>query len=805
MALLITVIALALLMVVASVGPYFIPTSTYQNIIEEALTQRLNARVVIDDFRLRLIPYPGYTITGFKLVSKDPPFQGMHVLSAKKINGSLALSALLEGDFDTSIEARDVNINYSSRSGVSNMGMMLGIKAGAPVVPTSPAAPESKEPTKESPIPSEQAPPLKEIPAMPAPSIDIPADKGEVSFNRLMKHVFLSSAQASVSDDEGAKLTLRNIQVVRGRIDISTEESTQPLIIEGVSIAAKDLKMATGFGAQLSMTGAVGGALRPNLKIEGQIFVDTMGGEISGRDVRAYINGAQLVADISANYSMSPPSYDVHIATLDLNPDAFAPMLSFIGRTLPFKLSWQGSVGADVSFKGTRDTGELALQLDATQARMFADNSAIKEPGILLKAQADVLVKPDSFAFDRASLTLAGSDMNIAGEIKRDEDFETRLSVSGDGLTLAAIQTLLPWLSNMGSMENGSVDLTLEGPLAKSEELEVQGRLEASKAGIADISLSEVSTSFVREDGKISFVTLKGKFADADLSGNGQIQLGALPAMNFDVVVGDVETQNIQTIGNAISAKASLVVKAQSEGTDRESLQKNLLLSGSIVSSNAKISESKGAAGAFSKNTWDEIESKSGAILRETTEKELENVGDEVSDFKASFEITDEKIEISEASWKAKEYSALLTTTVLSSGELTASGTLAVEKDISEKLVADAQARKMLLNTKGMLIIPVSGSGKLGEPKLEIDSVKLTALIEDRLKPKPATEIVEEEKIMEVEKKMEAEEKVEAEEKIEEKKPAQIKEEKRTPSKAQPARKAPDQPVEDVLKVIIGQ
>ncbi len=820
---LITVIALALLMIAATIGPYFVPTTTYQNVIEDALTERLDAGVVIDDFRLRLIPYPGYTIKGFKLISKSPPFQGMHAVTAKKISGSLRLAALLKGDFDTAVEARDVVINYRSQSGVSNIGMMLGITSErvAPEISTTPALPPPAEESKTLPEGAPEEPSLEEIPAMPAPAIELPADKGEVSLKRMMGDGLMRSARAESSAEEvlssDEKLNLRKIEVVRGRIIIDAESGVKPLVIDAVSLSAKDLGVAKGLGAKVDLTGVLGDALRPNLKVQGQIFADRTRQEIGGRDIRAYLNGAQLVADISANLGVRPPSYDIHVAALNLNPDAFAPLLSFVGKKLPLELSWQGSIGADVSFKGTRDTGELDLQLDATQARVLAGKETVKEPGIALKAQANVLVKPDAYAIDRGYLTLAGSDINIKGDIVRDEDIKARLNFLGKGLSLTAMQTILPWLSDIGSLEEGGIDLIVEGPLQRSKELNVEGKIEASKAELAGMSLSDVSASFVREHEKISFITLNGKFADANLSGNGSIQFGTSPGMNFDVVIKDVEAENIPMIRNAISGKASLVVNAQSKGQDRDSLIKNLILSGSIVSPDIKINGFEGAAGAFSKDTWSEIESITKATLQEAPEKELENAGDEVLDLRASFEVKDDVLELSEVSWNAEKYSSLLKATVSPTGEIAAHGALVVEDRLSGKIVIDAQTKEKLLK-KGKLIIPVIGSGKLGDPNLKLDSANLIALIEDRLKPKPEIvkeeivkpEVVKEEVVKEEAVKEEAvkeEEKKEVEvKKVEPKKAAAPpKARRRIPTEKTPARKARDQDVEDILKVIIGQ
>ncbi len=250
LAVFIAVIALAVLMIAAAVGPYFVPTKTYQSAVEKALAERLDARVVIDKFRLRLIPYPGYTIEGFALVSNKSPFRGMPIVEARKVIGSLSFGSLFGGDLDTDVEARDVNIYVRSQGGVSNVAMMFG-HGSPPLEKGFRPAPAPKEDKPKADVPDA---PVDTIPSMPAPSMDIPTESqsGQSGF---FNGLILREAFAASEGGQGRSITLSQFDIVRGRMEIVSDESPAPVVINDVSIAAKDLSLEGGFSASFKMTG----------------------------------------------------------------------------------------------------------------------------------------------------------------------------------------------------------------------------------------------------------------------------------------------------------------------------------------------------------------------------------------------------------------------------------------------------------------------------------------------------------------------------------------------------------------------
>lgn len=836
LAVLITVIVLAILMVAAAVGPFFVPTKTYQKFVEETLADRLDARVVIDGFRLRLIPYPGYTIWGLSLISKDPPFRGMPVIEAKKVIGSLSFGALFGGDLRTEVEARDVGIYLRSQDGVTNFGMILGLddarKAGT--------VPAMRPPPEAAPRPDVPDAPIESIPALPAPSIDVKPDDGQrggKNFFHNIDSVVLRDAFASNGAKAERSLTLDQLEIVRGRIEITGESGPGPMVMDDVSIAASNLSLRGGFSANLKISGTLAREGRTGVSAQGQLIVDEARRELTFRDARIHFGRTQLVSDAVIGYGMTPAFIDAHIATPNLSQAALSPILSQLGWRVPPFISWQGTLGADLSFKGTRQAGQLKLQLDASQARVILGKGFSKEPGLPFKVQSEILIKPSSFTVGRGKLSLEGSDMELSGEIVRDEQMRTKLVARGSELQLLAMRSLMPWLPDLDSVDRGSVDLALEGSLFGEGGLSVKGRLRASNIKLAGIELGDVEGSFLKEQDRVEFSTLRGKFAGGSLSGNGRVDTGPGQGLQFDVVVNDVDMKEISTLRGSVEGRGSMVAKATSEGEDRFALLKNFTVSGHFVADRAKVAGLEAAAGAFSKSTWEGVVEKTGVELSEVAGKDLEKASGEIEDLKASFEMKDDRIEIEGLSWKTGMYTSDLSADVGADGRIKVSGLISVDRAPSGKLIPDPQARKKVLDRKGRLILPVEGSGKLSDPRFSLDGEKLAALIEDRLRPKPMVEIVEKEKaeaglrrgvVEESElKALEApsiemkEEVVEAPTTIVEgpkveKKEARARAPRKKASKPRPKarRRAParrraqpsqpDQSVDDILKVIIG-
>ncbi len=856
-AVLISAGAIIIVIALAIAGPRLIPAATYQKIVQESLVEGLDARVEMGEFRFRIIPYPGYTIHDLSIVSTKPPFQGMPVIQAKTINGSLSFPALLRGKIDTAVEMRDVAVDIRMASGISNLGMIMGIESapsGAEAISVPPAA----APAASGAMPQGAEPKLESIPSMPAPAIEMKVEEGQQlqpgtaqapaplqpamrampapapivqqqtlpaipaptpvpaptpstipappattttpepapaltqptppapsipgavpatppvptpspaptvpgllppapakpepaaplgpPASELIKEFILRTAladqpgAAAAPVKEEKRLIIRSVEAVRGRITVTPEGDAPPVTIDNVSLAAKNISGEGGFIADVRITGAFGGARQPNISAEGRVEIDGARKEFTAKGLKLFINGAQLAADFAMNYGVAPASFDIHVATPDLNPAAFQPFLPFMGGRLPMGLSWQGVVATDISFKGTRDAGEIGVQIDAGSARISSGGMFSKEAGLPFKATATLLSKPEAFTISQCTLAFGDDNINMSGEILRDDVLTARLLAGGRGLKLTSIRSFFPWLASAGALEGVDADVSVEGPLNSDAPLAMEGKFTAAKAEVAGIALTEASAAFSREGEAMTFSALRGTYAGGTLSGNGSIAFGENLKLDFDAVVDGIEAAEIPTLHGALSGKASIVAKAASEGPDGVALAKNLVLSGSLVMPEGKISSFDGAGGVFAADTWKAIEELTHVAPEDATAKKLASASSDVADFKASFESKLDTLSSGEIDWHQPLYSAKLAASIAPSGKIDGSGIVKLSKDIAVQLIRDAAAQKLLLESDGELAIPVTAGGAITAPKLSSDKVKLASDVEQRSK---APEVVQ--------------------------------------------------------------
>lgn len=734
LAVFIAVISIAVLMIAAAVGPYFVPTKTYRNAIEEALADELDARVVIDGFRLRLIPYPSYTIEGFKLVSKDVPFRGMPIVEAKKVIGSLSFGAIFGGALDTDVEARDVRILYRSTEGVSNVGMMLGFTGEG----VQGKASELPSPPNGDPAPSV---PGDAIPSLPAPAIEPPADAPTMSPSgfRLPDLSFLREAFAGDGEEDGEEARLGTISIVRGRIEIVTDEMPQPLIVKRVSISMRDIDTRSRFSTKFRMTGSFGEQAHTALGVEGLVSADPAPGELTFQDVRANLGTMHIVADGQVGYALNPRSYNVHVASPDVSEAALVPLLSSVGWMVPAAVSWQGTFGVDATFKGTGEEGQLDLQLGAAGARFSLGDALTKEAGFPFKLKATVSVTPASYTIREGALSLEGAQVGLKGSSERSDEMMSRLSMSAAGLTASSMKALLPWFPEVDDVEGGTAEVHIEGALSKVSGFNVEGRFGAATLGFAGHAFNDVAATFLRDGERIEVSTLQAAYGGAKLSGNGTLSENdaGQSAMAFDVVLGEIEMQSIEALQGAAQGSASVVAKVACSGRDRFSLMRSLTLAGSLVAPQAALSGWTAGGGVFSDATWSALTEKAGVQLNESEARALASSDGEVSDLKASFGMGESGLEVEGVTWKDKLYDASLGADIGENGRLSLSGTIAVNAVASAKLVSAGEARKKLFDSADRLILPVKGEGSMGRPNLRLDGDALAAMIEGRLKPRP--------------------------------------------------------------------
>lgn len=812
-----------LILALAAAGPGLIPSATYRGMVEDALRERLNARVEIKKFAFRVIPYPGYTITGFRLISDAPPFQGMTLLSAEKVVGSLSFLALLRGRIVTGIELRDANLDLRFAQGLSNLGAMLRLQAPLPAasvpeiksIGVQGLAPEAAPAPAEFPGEGRPAPgstpegSVPEFRSMPAPSMEPPAvDEGGDAVPEFrapgapsgaLPFGLINEAQAAGPSGGGMPLSIRSVDAVRSRILIDAESMPRPVVIGNASFSLREISAEGGISMKMKLTGAVGEATSPNLSAECRLSIDDANREARAEGLRIYFNGSQFAGNASANYGSSPVSLDIHLASPDLVPASAGALLAYSGRSLPPALSWQGRLAVDARYAGTADAGRLSLSLDARDALISSAGPLKKEQGGALKVAFESTISDAALSISKGSVVIGSGEFSVTGEIGRDDILSASLVLSGSGLGAEAAGFFMPGLSAAADIGEFSAEVRMTGPLAGDSPAAVSGRVEAPKVTAAGIEISDVAFSFERGDDSISLVSIRGSFAGGEVSGTGRIATQPIPSIEFDVVGHDVDASGIKSAAGLVSGKAGLVVRGRGEGADDYSLQQDLVLSGTIVMPEFAGSALRSLAGFFDPKLVDRIASASGVKLEPSALPGREGEEAPGSDLKASFEIAKGLLSIDGASFSGDRFAARLSASAQPDTSLAGEGEAWIDAETARGIAPDPAAQKALLESDGRLLIPVEIRGTISRPQVSFVESKFTEMMQAgrRIKERAA----------------EAAKGEEAKAKPKPKPPGQAQTPRPKPKSApkkkaptgKPSSTSPIDDVEQVLKVIVGE
>lgn len=689
---LIAIAVFGFLMISVAVVPYFIPTDTYRGWVERQIARDIAVRVEMGKLHLRFIPYPGYTIRNMSLVSTTPPFKGRTVLTAKRVEGDMSLFGLLKGKVVTRIKAYDVKMDYRVEGGVSNLGQMLGWSAGTAKV-----------------------------------------ENGDYS------------------------LMLRSVDVIGGALDVFLENEIDPFVISGIDLAVRNPTLVENgdagmplkvYGAEIRMNGSMLGSRSPNFSITGKFVYDSSRGEFSAKGVSFYLLGAQMSADVLVNTGISPHVFDIHVATPAVAPSMLAPICPQSVKQMMTDLAWDGTAALDISMKGSKDASDLDVVLDATPSSIKWGEIFSKGVGLPLKISSSFYVSPHAVSIRDLTVNLNQDRMIFKGDIKRDEDFTMDLTIGGDGLNDAVLEAFFPKLAIMDSFEDMKISIDVDGPLLGTESTpKIKGEIRTKDSQIAGIKIADLDGVFLREGDEIIFPSIRGMFADGELSGNGSIKTGEKTEYDFEGVVKQTEIQKIEVLGGMLRGQASLVVKAATSGSESISIEDNLKISGSLLIPSGSFATVKLGEGLFSEETWKGLETLAGAPFDSASKSKMKEISQEFNEMEASYELTSDKLDVTSLSCSSPQYtieemggSVMLEPdnsegpeaegTV--DGKIHMEGLLIIPKGVARQLVVDVSARKKILDEEERLVLPIMVGGTLKALTFQLDHVKLAKRVEER-------------------------------------------------------------------------
>jgi hypothetical protein len=744
--------------------PYFVPTDAPRNFIQREVSQKLKAQVVIDDFRLRFFPSPGYTIKGFRLVSEDPPFQGLDIFVAERLEGTLSIGALLGRAVTTEVKAYGVRVDVRSDEGANNLAMLFGLRSDSTAAPAAPVPADGTivlPPREGAPTPGPEGvqPPPPEVPADSIKSMPAEPEKNGGNSSSLDGLPVREANAAQESPSHGPRLSISSFYVMDGQVNIYKGNTATPFVLKNLELAASNISYeedpsAMGFqgviGLDLRAGFAMFGSTASNASVAGRIMYDGARQEFSARGLRAFLLGAQGSLDLVAGFGFSPVTFDLHIATPAMSPtmllDAYPARL----KSIISEMGWQGQVSLDLTAKGNLETYGVDIVLDASSSSFRFMDVLSKGAGSELKCTAKLAVGKESISADSIGLAMGEKAMSLKGYLKKDDFLSYHLEAAADGLDDTTIKPLFPGFVLMDSFEDLKFDAAMDGAISPGgPPSQARGTISAKKAQVAGVIIDELDAAFSREGDNYIAPTVKGKFVGGAMSGNGTLTGGDAHEYKFDGVVDDVDIAMIASARGLARGNSSLVIHASTSGKDALSVSNNLQITGSVVSPSGSFPNVNIAKQALSADTWKALEALGGAALDEVEKTKLSDVNADFSSLNTAYEMTATGLKISGLMWSNPTYSAQGFTVKMAvqktptpsapqaagAGgpyEIEADGNVVLPKGVAIALVKDKTAQGNLLDDKQELSLPMIIKGNAAALDVKLDQVKLAKVVGEK-------------------------------------------------------------------------
>ena len=381
--------------------------------------------------------------------------------------------------------------------------------------------------------------------------------------------------------------------------------------------------------------------------------------------------------------------------------------------------------------RGTRDAFEVKLQVDATQAKFNIGDSFLKGAGLPLKLVSSFYAQGESVAVRDASIVFGTDEVAVTGEISCDDKLSSKLMVRAKGLNTSSLKLFFPILKMFDATDALGLKLSVKGDLVGGDGLDVFGTFTADRIDFAGTSLSDASGALTSVDDGIAFDTIKGRFAGGQLSGNGRMLMGDDDAYHFDLVVDRLEAKDLGVTSGAITGQSSLVVEADGAGTDSEKVSRTLKLGGSFLLKSGTLESYKAIGALFNEETSLAVKAQAGAGFDDGWMNKLYDVSDKIENLRAEFVYADEKLSVEKLTWHNPLYKAELELNIDDEGAINGGGDVVLPKAVARQLIVDESARKLLLDRKGSLSIPINIMGVASNVKLDLDLVGLDEMIAD--------------------------------------------------------------------------
>src|SRR5919204_3100071 len=130
---------------IALIAPSFVNLNRFRDRLANTLTATLGREVTIQNVGLRLLPRPGFTLSGFS-IADDPNFGSEPMIRSEAVNASLRISSIWRGRLEiASLSLSEPSLNLvRDRTGRWNIEALLERAAHIPSAPTGKTRAETR-------------------------------------------------------------------------------------------------------------------------------------------------------------------------------------------------------------------------------------------------------------------------------------------------------------------------------------------------------------------------------------------------------------------------------------------------------------------------------------------------------------------------------------------------------------------------------------------------------------------------------------------------------------------------------------
>lgn len=746
------ILASAVLLVAAIlIAPYFVSSSTGINWLKDNLFEKTGANVSAEKFRLRLLPYPSYSIEGLTVALPTEAGGQAYSLKAKKVSGEISLWQFLTGKVQASVKIDDASLNVTLSGDDKGTTALVAIAAAT-------------QPTD----------------AFELTKLDI--DNSRLYIMKEAQPVFIiENAQSAITPTPGQK----------GAVDIELAGTViNPFVAQSAVQSGKS-----------------------SLYFKGQLVLDLVKKELNTNSFAYNFANSQGAISAKINFDSLPIKYNITNSTKGLNYQNASSIFSLLLSKPVYTPQWDGELSVESTFTNTtQEAPELTLNIEATNTRFAFGKWFIKAMSQPFRLGADMLFYPQNLTLKNIVASLAQETINMQGDVLLDGTGTFRLNISGTEISGSVSKTFFPQLGLLDALEHLVISASVEGALFNETPTKVSGSLKVGQLGALGFLISDVESLFdgsvdtanlTIQKGNLSFAPTAAAAAPAEvnrISGKATVKLGDTTALAFEGSVDPFDFASLPALGGFLPAKGNLSLKLSTDGTSPQDLITNLKTSGTATLTATDFGGRKLFSKVFSAETWNQIETLIGTKPIPAIIQKLENATQESASFTVQFDSLQGNLNLTNMTWKGKEYEASLKGTITAPNELRADGEIIFPKSIALGLISAPLAQKALFGKEAKFSIPIIAGGKFPEITILTDQAKLDNTIKPKFTPKV---VATKEAAAAV-----PSEKPRAPEPTKTPTPAPAKEpeKSKTPEKIEHTKSQPSsQNTEDILKVIIGK